>query len=174
MRFSEFKVDEAGALDSFYDQLFSFGKDLPDSTKINFGQVAGDAVGSQTNPAQFKSNGKLPVKGPITSPYGMRARGMHFGTDFGVPVGTPVTCPDDGQVFQAGFSGDAGNMVSVNCGNVQHKFMHLSQIKVKPGDRVKAGQVIGLSGNTGLSTGPHLHWEKVVAGKKVDPMKDVA
>ena len=167
MRFKEFKITEVGPLDDFYSQFLGWGKNS-DSTSLSF-----DKVGPAGN-AEFSNNGNLPVKGPITSPYGMRARGMHFGTDFGVPIGTPVSCPDDGVVFQAGQSGNAGLMVSVNCGNVQHRFMHLSQIKVKPGESVKAGQVIGLSGNTGLSTGPHLHWEKIVAGNKVDPMKGIA
>lgn len=115
----------------------------------------------------------LPVKGPITSPFGMRARGMHNGTDFGVPVGTPVVAPEDGVVFQAGAAGDAGIMVSINSGNAQHKLMHLSQIKVKPGEKVQKGQVVGLSGNTGLSTGPHLHWSKHLATGPVDPMRNI-
>jgi murein DD-endopeptidase MepM/ murein hydrolase activator NlpD len=171
MRFKEFKVTEAGPLDDYYDKVFGWGKN---TTDVGFDQVAGSSLSAPSGPAQMGNNGKLPVKGPITSPFGMRARGMHNGTDFGVPVGTPVSCPDDGVVFQAGQAGSAGIMVTVNCGNVQHRFMHLSQLKVKPGDQVKAGQVIGLSGNTGLSTGPHVHWEKIVAGNKIDPMKGVA
>lgn len=115
----------------------------------------------------------LPVKGPVTSGFGRRARGMHYGTDFGVPVGTPIVAPEDGVVWMAGFNGDAGLMVAINSGNVQHKLMHLSKIKVSPGEKVKKGQVVALSGNTGLSTGPHLHWSKYVAGKPVDPMKNV-
>lgn len=115
----------------------------------------------------------LPVNGPITSGFGRRARGMHYGTDFGVPVGTPIVAPEDGVVWMAGYNGDAGLMVAINSGNVQHKLMHLSKIKVSPGEKVKKGQVVALSGNTGLSTGPHLHWSKYVAGKPVDPMKNV-
>ncbi len=115
----------------------------------------------------------LPVKGPVSSPFGRRSSGMHYGTDFAVPIGTPVVAPEDGTVWQAGWGGDAGNMVAINSGNVQHKLMHLSQVKVKPGEKVTKGQVVGLSGNTGYSTGPHLHWSKYVAGNPVDPMKNV-
>ena len=124
-----------------------------------------------SNPSSGDS--MLPVKGRITSPFGMRQRGMHNGTDFGVPIGTPVLAPDDGVVWMAGSNGSAGIMVAINSGNTQHKLMHLSQIKVQPGEKVKKGQVVGLSGNTGLSTGPHLHWEKHVAGRATDPMRNI-
>lgn len=123
----------------------------------------------------IKTNVKsgLPVNATISSGFGRRPRGMHYGTDFAVPIGTPIVAPDDGVVWMAGWGGDAGIMVAINSGNVQHKLMHLSATKVKAGDKVKRGQVVGLSGNTGYSTGPHLHWSKYVAGKPVDPMKSI-
>jgi murein DD-endopeptidase MepM/ murein hydrolase activator NlpD len=132
-----------------------------------------DAPTTSNNIVQTDVKSGLPVKGPITSGFGRRKSGMHYGTDFGVPVGTPIVAPDDGVVWMAGWGGDAGIMVAINSGNVQHKLMHLSATKVKPGDKVKRGQVVGLSGNTGYSTGPHLHWSKYVAGKPVDPMQNV-
>lgn len=157
-----------------------FGRDTPpvnldvDSAK-SFSKNDPEVKNIDLKPAEFKSNipSGLPVKGPISSGFGRRPRGMHYGTDFAVPTGTPIVAPEDGVVWMAGWNGDAGLMVAINSGNVQHKLMHLSKIKVSPGEKVKKGQVVALSGNTGLSTGPHLHWSKYVAGKPVDPMKNV-
>ena len=172
MRFKEFNETTAVAS----QVLKSLGFDSPEpaysaDTLMGKDDKPSDSASSDKQPTDIPSG--LPVKGPITSPFGMRARGMHNGTDFGVPVGTPVVAPEDGVVFQAGPAGDAGIMVSINAGSAQHKLMHLSQIKVKPGEKVKKGQVVGLSGNTGLSTGPHLHWSKHVASGPVDPMRNV-
>jgi len=176
MRYKEFS--EAVGLDTFITgltgksnvDLSTFGLNLtPPNTSTPFDNK--NLPTDKDVRTDVKSG--LPVNGPITSGFGMRKRGMHYGTDFGVPVGTPIVAPEDGVVWQAGWGGDAGNMVAINSGNVQHKLMHLSQVKVKPGEKVKKGQVVGLSGNTGYSTGPHLHWSKYVAGKPVDPMKNV-
>lgn len=172
MRFKEFNETTAVAS----QVLKSLGFDSPAPT-----YSADKLMGTDNKADDDKSPVKqptdvpagLPVKGPITSPFGMRARGMHNGTDFGVPIGTPVVAPEDGVVFQSGPAGDAGIMVSINSGSAQHKLMHLSQTKVSPGEKVKKGQVVGLSGNTGLSTGPHLHWSKHVASGPVDPMRNV-
>lgn len=170
MRFKEFSEGVAN------DVLASLGFDSPVSSfgsalSLNKQDVDDTDISPIKQPTDIPSG--LPVKGKITSPYGMRARGMHYGTDFGVPIGTPVVAPEDGVVFQAGPAGDAGIMVSINSSDAQHKLMHLSQIKVRPGEKVKKGQVVGLSGNTGLSTGPHLHWSKYLAGKPTDPMRNV-
>ena len=179
MRYSEFRESAystllKGLVGSGPSGLSGFGFELPtpdaDSTKKT------DSPNTDSSTDKEKVTdvpSGLPVKGPVSSPFGQRARGMHYGTDFAVPTGTPIVAPEDGVVWMAGWNGDAGNMVAINSGNVQHKLMHLSQVKVKPGEKVKKGQVVGLSGNTGLSTGPHLHWSKYVAGKPVDPMKNV-
>lgn len=180
MRFKEFSTFEnldalmRTFMGSKPADVFSFGNPQaqdtqePKATTTPFGDKQFKDTEIRTD---IKSG--LPVNGPITSGFGRRARGMHYGTDFGVPVGTPVVSPSDGVVWMAGWGGDAGNMVAINSGNVQHKLMHLSQVKVKAGDTVKRGQVVGLSGNTGYSTGPHLHWSKYIAGQPVDPMKNV-
>lgn len=120
----------------------------------------------------------LPVKGKVSSPFGYRSsvgKGhTHNGTDFAVPVGTPVVAPADGVIVSAGNNGGGeGIFVTMNSGSAVHKFFHLSKISVSPGQRVKRGETVGLSGNTGYSTGPHLHWEKHVAGKPVDPMANI-
>lgn len=120
----------------------------------------------------------LPVDGPVSSPFGYRTsvgKGhSHLGTDFAVPVGTKVFAPDDGVISRAGDRGGAEGIYSVlNAEGVTHKFFHLSKILAEPGTRVKKGEVIALTGNTGYSTGPHLHWETHVAGQAVDPMKNL-
>lgn len=120
----------------------------------------------------------LPVKGRVSSPFGRRTSvgnaHSHNGTDFAVPVGTPVVAPADGIVKSAGENGGAaGVYVILDADGTVHKFFHLSKIKVTPGQRVKKGETLALSGNTGYSTGPHLHWEKHVAGRPVDPMANI-
>jgi murein DD-endopeptidase MepM/ murein hydrolase activator NlpD len=181
MRFKEFSIAEN--YDSFVQALIGNGKvgfdafapidkpTQPQSTEFDNNPFNPDSKTTPQIRTDIKSG--LPVKGPISSGFGRRASGMHYGTDFAVPIGTPVVAPDDGVVWQAGWGGDAGIMVAINSSNAQHKLMHLSQVKVKPGEKVKKGQVVGLSGNTGYSTGPHLHWSKYIAGKPVDPMKNV-
>lgn len=120
----------------------------------------------------------LPVKGRVSSPFGHRTSvgnaHNHLGTDFAVVVGTPVVAPADGVVKAAGNNGGGeGVFVILDAGDAVHKFFHLSQIKVKPGQQVSKGETLALSGNTGYSTGPHLHWEKHVAGRPVDPMANI-
>jgi murein DD-endopeptidase MepM/ murein hydrolase activator NlpD len=120
----------------------------------------------------------LPVKGQVSSPFGHRTSvgnaHNHNGTDFAVVVGTPVVAPADGVVKSAGDNGGGeGVFVILDAGDAVHKFFHLSQIKVKSGQKVSKGEILALSGNTGYSTGPHLHWEKHVAGRPVDPMANI-
>ena len=121
----------------------------------------------------------VPVEGPVSSPFGYRtsvgpARN-HNGTDFSVPVGTEVVAPANGVITGAGNSkGGEGTYVILDADGVVHKFFHLSKILVRTGDQVTAGEVIALTGNSGHSTGPHLHWETHVAGRPMDPMRNVA
>lgn len=122
---------------------------------------------------------QLPVDGPVSSPFGHRttvgkAHG-HNGTDFAVPTGTQVVAPESGVVTGAGSgSGGEGIYVTLDTNRTVHKFFHLSKILVQVNDQVNTGDVLALSGNTGYSTGPHLHWETHVAGTPVDPMRNVA
>lgn len=97
-----------------------------------------------------------PVTGRLTQEY---HRG-HNGLDIAVPVGTPIQTTMDGQVVHAGWNNQGyGNLVIVEYGEYRTYYAHLSSIPVSVGDTVKAGTTIGLSGNTGNSTGPHLHYE---------------
>lgn len=96
----------------------------------------------------------------------------HNGVDFAVSRGTPVLSSGDGEVIIAKYSGSAGNFIAIRHGRqYSTRYMHLDKILVRPGQRVKKGSVIGLSGNTGRSTGPHLHYEFRIDNKPVDPMK---
>lgn len=98
----------------------------------------------------------------------------HFGIDFDAPVGTAVKAAQDGRVIEVtgGWAGGFGNSILVDHGGgVTTRYAHLSQIDVSAGETVSQGQVIGHSGNTGFSTGPHLHFETRVRGKAVDPFR---
>lgn len=102
----------------------------------------------------------------------LKDRPSHKGMDFKTPVGTPILTPKAGSVVRT----DWNFKYNGNCIEVQYddgttaRFLHLSETGVKPGARVKAGQVIGKSGNTGRSTAPHLHYELEKAGKVIDPL----
>lgn len=96
----------------------------------------------------------------------------HNGVDYAMPIGTPLLAVGDGTVIAAKRDGAAGNYITIKH-NSQYttRYMHLKSIHVKPGEKVKRGQKIGLSGNTGRSTGPHLHYEIWINGKAVNPLK---
>jgi murein DD-endopeptidase MepM/ murein hydrolase activator NlpD len=119
-----------------------------------------------------------PVAGRITSGFGMRyhpilhfAR-LHAGIDFGAPWGSPIVAAADGQVIAAGWAGGYGREVQVaHGGGIVTLYGHMSSIVASPGEPVRQGQVIGYVGSSGLSTGPHLHFEVKVNGRPVDPMQ---
>jgi murein DD-endopeptidase MepM/ murein hydrolase activator NlpD len=120
-----------------------------------------------------------PVIGyPISSGFGMRfhpilgyAR-MHTGIDFAAPLGTPIRAVADGRVLWATWRGGYGRcIILLHNGGVATLYGHCSEIFVYPGQTVKAGQPIGATGNTGLSTGPHLHFEIRVNGLPVNPIR---
>jgi murein DD-endopeptidase MepM/ murein hydrolase activator NlpD len=116
-----------------------------------------------------------PVPGIFTSGYGLHRvyndepRGHHAGTDFRAAVGTPVKAPFAGTVVLTGNHYYAGKSVYIDAGNgVVGLFFHLDKVKVKKGDLVKKGQVVGESGATGRVTGPHLHFGLSLAGQYAD------
>ncbi len=118
----------------------------------------------------------LPVPGGVTDGYGWRKdpisgeREFHRGLDIVAPAGTPVLAPADGLVTAAGRMSGYGKMIHLAHGaGLGSRFGHLSEILVKPGQRVRRGDVIGRVGSTGRSTGPHLHYEIFRAGRPVDP-----
>ena len=114
----------------------------------------------------------------MTSLFGMRFHPilhilrLHAGIDFGAPVGSQVRAAADGRVEIAGPAAGFGNHVRIKHAGFETSYSHLSEIpeSIKPGVVVKQGEVIALSGNTGLSTGPHLHFEFYLNGDAVDPL----
>ena len=121
---------------------------------------------------------KTPINGArLSSPFGMRKHPidgfnkMHRGTDFAAPMGTPIMASGDGVVKKAGWCGGGGNCVVLKHNSTyQTVYAHMSKFAkgVRKGLRVKQGQIIGYVGSTGKSTGPHLHYEVIVNGKKIN------
>jgi murein DD-endopeptidase MepM/ murein hydrolase activator NlpD len=119
-----------------------------------------------------------PVRGWVTSPFGNRTSPFsgilkfHEGMDIAAQTGTPVMAPADGVVIKAGFGTGYGNMVELSHGyGIKTLFAHNSRLNVKAGQRVKRGDVISYVGDSGSSTGPHLHYEVRVNGLPVNPVK---
>lgn len=126
-----------------------------------------------------ESKGALsrPVNGPVSSGFGSRRhpilgyRRMHSGLDFKAGYGTPIYAVTDGTVAYAGRKGGYGNFVQLNHGGgLASGYGHMSRFAVSSGSRVRRGQIIGYVGSTGLSTGPHLHYELYRGGRAVNPM----
>ncbi|HEY8416493.1 MAG TPA: peptidoglycan DD-metalloendopeptidase family protein [Limnochordales bacterium] len=122
---------------------------------------------------QLLRNFDWPVQGGrISSRFGPRWGRMHQGLDIAVPTGTPVRAAAAGTVTYAGPMGSYGNLVILDHGNrVETRYAHNSRIVVRVGQKVKRGEIIAYSGNTGNSTGPHLHFEIRYRGTAVDPDK---
>ena len=119
-------------------------------------------VANETDIASYFGNREAPTAGASTN---------HGGIDISVGEGTEVYACLDGKVTVAQYSDSAGNYVEIDHGNgYVSKYMHNSQLKVSAGDQVTAGQCIALSGNTGISTGAHLHFQIEKDGEKVDPL----
>ena len=124
---------------------------------------------------------KTPINGArLSSSYGKRKHPilgftkMHLGTDFAAPMGTPIMASGDGLVVRAKWCGGGGNCVKIKHNSVyQTVYAHMSKFAkgIRKGARVKQGQTIGYVGSTGLSTGPHLHYEVIENGKKINSQK---
>ena len=149
-----------------YNQLYFFGKK-------NFNGHY-DENGKSVKKALMKT----PINGArLSSSFGMRKHPilgynkMHRGTDFAAPEGTPIMASGDGVIIKAGWCGGGGNCVKIKHNKTyQTVYAHMknfSNLSI-PGNRVKQGQVIGYVGSTGLSTGPHLHYEVIENGKKIN------
>ena len=124
---------------------------------------------------------KTPINGArLSSPFGMRKHPidgfnkMHKGTDFAAPMGTPIMASGDGVIKKAGWCGGGGNCIVIKHNSTyQTVYAHMSKFAkgIRSGVRVKQAQVIGYVGSTGKSTGPHLHYEVIVNGKKINSQK---
>ena len=141
---------------------------------------------SKNTKGHFNKNGKssqkalmkTPINGArLSSPFGMRKHPidgfnkMHRGTDFAAPLGTPIMASGNGVIKKAGWCGGGGNCVVIKHNSTyQTVYAHMSKFAsgIRSGVRVKQGQTIGFVGSTGKSTGPHLHYEVIVNGKKIN------
>ena len=121
---------------------------------------------------------KTPINGArLSSSFGMRKHPilgfnkMHKGTDFAAPMGTPIMASGDGKVIKSSWCGGGGNCIKIKHNSTYTTvYAHLSKFGrgIKKGVRVKQGQIIGYVGSTGMSTGPHLHYEVIENGKKIN------
>jgi murein DD-endopeptidase MepM/ murein hydrolase activator NlpD len=117
-----------------------------------------------------------PLAGAVSSPFGNRddpftgEKAFHTGVDIQAKRGESIKATATGTVVEASYSGDYGHLVEIQNGNgFISRFAHLQNYKVKVGDKIKRGQVIGLAGNSGRSTGAHLHYELCLNGKPINP-----
>ena len=140
-------------------------------------------IGGRTDWVDAKGAGRQvatfawPVAGRITSGFGLRVHPilrfarMHRGIDFGAGYGTPIVAASDGQVVKAGWAGGYGRQVRIaHGGGIVTSYSHMSRTVAEPGSLVRQGQLIGYVGSSGLSTGPHLHYEVYRNGTAVNPL----
>jgi murein DD-endopeptidase MepM/ murein hydrolase activator NlpD len=132
---------------------------------------------NSARPAASLSGIMMPAQGPITSYFGYRYHPIlhftrfHAGLDIGAGWGSPIVAAADGQVVGAGWGGGYGREVQItHGGGLTSLYGHMSEIVAQPGSYVRAGQLIGYVGSSGLSTGPHLHFEVRQGGQPVNPL----
>jgi murein DD-endopeptidase MepM/ murein hydrolase activator NlpD len=152
-----------------------------DNSLYYFDQEGSDGHYDKNGKSIQKALMKTPINGArLSSPFGMRKHPidgfnkMHRGTDFAAPMGTPIMASGAGVIKKAGWCGGGGNCVVIKHNSTyQTIYAHMSKFAsgIRSGVRVKQGQTIGYVGSTGKSTGPHLHYEVIVNGKKVNSQK---
>ncbi len=166
--------DTGGAIDTVEQDLAALQSDtLRVSTSLD--QV--DSLLTERSRRMLATPSITPVRGVLTSGYGYRAdpitgsRTFHRGIDLSTSPGQPIYAPADGVIVQAERAGRLGNSISISHGfGYSTRFGHLSKIAVEAGQRVTRGDVIGYVGNTGRTTGYHLHYEIKLDGKSVNPL----
>jgi len=152
-----------------------------DNSLYFFNQEGSEGHYDRNGKSVQKALMKTPINGArLSSSFGMRKHPidgfnkMHRGTDFAAPTGTPIMASGNGIVQKAGWCGGGGNCIKIKHNSTyQTIYAHMSKFArgIKSGIRVKQGQTIGYVGSTGKSTGPHLHYEVIVNGKKVNSQK---
>ena len=170
------KVRDTGKI--IYASMFINGKEL---NLYNFKYKDQEEYYDIKGKSITKSLMKTPINGArLSSSYGMRKHPilgynkMHRGTDFAAPTGTPIMASGSGTVTRARWCGGGGNCVKIKHNSTYETvYAHMKSFAkgIKEGRKVKQGQIIGYVGSTGLSTGPHLHYEVIVNGKKVNSQR---
>lgn len=146
---------------------------------LSFREAADSLAGHKARLAAMPS--VMPTQGWLTSAFtAMRAHPIlhiarpHEGIDVSAPMGSPIEAPGAGRVTSAGWESGYGNTVTIDHGfGIVTKYAHAQKVLVRKGQRVERGQKIALVGNSGLATGPHLHYEVHVNGRPVDPLRYV-
>ena len=186
---TEIDVGEVGPNDSF-DMVLSPSRELLYAGIDRVGQGALQLVRWNANgrsewidaanaarPAPVESGLVMPAQGPITSYFGYRYHPIlhftrfHAGIDIGAGWGSPIVAAGDGRVVGAGWGGGYGREVQIaHGGGLMSLYGHMSEVVAEPGSFVRRGQLIGYVGSSGLSTGPHLHFEVRQSGQPVNPL----
>jgi len=158
-------------------------KELEEENKRIQQEIEAHMRSASRNTGKWSGSFMQPVPGKVGSGFGMRVhpiykvRKMHTGVDIGAATGTPIKAADDGKVFYTGRRGGYGLTVMIDHGvdsngkQIVTLYAHMSHISCKAGDQVAQGQKIGEVGSTGISTGPHVHFEVRVDNTPVDPLK---
>lgn len=186
---TEIDVGEVGPSDSFdlvlgrNHQLLYAGLDRVGQSSLQLvkwvanGQAKWIDAANAEQPERVESGMQMPVDGHITSYFGYRYHPIlhftrfHAGLDIGASWGSPIVAAGDGRVVAAGWAGGYGREVQIaHGGGLVSLYGHMSQIVAEPGSFVRQGQVIGYVGSSGLSTGPHVHFEVRMAGNPVNPL----
>lgn len=171
-------MNDKAAAEAAYNELMASSNAIAEKLRQRAAErAAANAGGGGGTWVQGSGQLAAPVNAPITSDFGWRihpiygtAR-LHAGTDFGVDEGTPVHAADSGVVTDAGWISGYGYTVIIDHGNgMSTLYAHNSEVLVSEGQTVSKGQVVSYSGNTGGSTGPHLHFEVRINGDPQDPM----
>ncbi len=170
------KIIETGEI--LFANLILSGQD---NSLYYFNEVGSEGHYDKNGKSVQKALMKTPINGArLSSSFGMRKHPidgfnkMHRGTDFAAPMGTPIMASGNGIIKKAGWCGGGGNCVKIKHNSTYETvYAHMSKFArgIKSGIRVKQGQTIGYVGSTGKSTGPHLHYEVIVNGKKVNSQK---
>jgi peptidoglycan DL-endopeptidase CwlO len=173
-RFAAVRSEKAGLLANTREDRHAIEEHVA-SLEREQGAILARLRGSSSpvaGPVQRGSGGLIwPVSGPVTSGFGYRWGRLHAGVDIAVPVGTALRAAAGGRVAIAGWVGGYGNYTCIqHGGSLSTCYGHQNSIGVSVGQSVSQGQVIGATGNTGNSTGPHLHFETRINGNPVDPM----
>ena len=159
----------------FYAHMMVNGREI---SLYKFGQDKDYGYFDTNGKSVEKALMKTPINGArLSSPFGMRKHPilgfnkMHKGTDFAAPMGTPIMASGSGTIIRAKWCGGGGNCVKIKHNSTYETvYAHMKNFAkgIKVGKKVKQGQIIGYVGSTGMSTGPHLHYEVIVNGKKVN------